>query len=90
MWNVEKDTNGLNTRQETKSNLTNLWLLRDKAGRDKLGDCDQCIHTNDERTCQKPDLKEDLASGSLRTRLDHSELLGGGSFITVKKDRQRF
>ena len=33
--------------------------------------------------------KEDLASGS-GTRLDHSELLCGRSFITAKKDRERF
>ena len=33
--------------------------------------------------------EEDLASGS-GTRLDHSGLLCGRSFITVKKDREGF
>ena len=33
--------------------------------------------------------EEDLASGS-GTRFDYSELLCGRSFITVKKDRERF
>ena len=33
--------------------------------------------------------EEDLATGP-RTGLDHSELLCGRSFITVKKDRERF
>jgi len=33
--------------------------------------------------------EEDLASGP-ETRLDHSELLCGRSFITVKKDRENF
>ena len=33
--------------------------------------------------------EEDLASGS-GTRLDHSELLCGRSFITVKKDTDSF
>ena len=42
MWNVEKDTNALTYKTEVESEMqkTNLRLLGDKAGRDKLGDWD--------------------------------------------------
>ena len=42
LWNVEKDTNALTYKTEVESEMqkTNLRLLGDKAGRDKLGDWD--------------------------------------------------